>query len=129
MACDGLFFERVGKLSSHTGVPVMAIALQGALATVIAPSGRYEQMLNCVVSVDFIAFGLTAASLFVLRRRGRCHGIYLTPGHPHTTALFVLARADIVASTIASYPANSAIGLIILAAGLPVYLFWSRHRT
>jgi APA family basic amino acid/polyamine antiporter len=128
MACDGLFFERVGKLSSRTGAPVLAIALQGVLATVIALSGRYEQILNYVVSVDFIAFGLTAASLFVLRRRGSGDGIYLTPGHPYTTALFVLASAGIVTTTVASYPANSAIGLIILAAGLPVYLFWSRRR-
>src|ERR1700720_1243418 len=69
MARDGLFFPSVGWLSPRTGVPVVAIVLQGVTATVIALSGRYEQILNYVISVDFISFGLTAASLFVFRRK------------------------------------------------------------
>jgi APA family basic amino acid/polyamine antiporter len=129
MACDGLFFESVGRLSPRTGAPILAIALQGLLAAVIALSGRYEQILNYVVSVDFISFGLTAAGLFVLRHRASSPRLNLTPGHPYSTALFVTACAGIVASTIVSYPANSAIGLIILLAGIPVYWFWSRRKS
>jgi basic amino acid/polyamine antiporter, APA family len=128
MARDGLFFKSVGWLSPRTAVPVVAIVLQGVTATVIAISGRYEQILNYVISVDFISFGLTAASLFVFRRRQPISTpeLYLAPGHPYTTALFVLACAAIVITTIATFPANSAIGLIILLAGIPVYLYWSR---
>ena len=130
MARDGLFFRSVGWLSPRSGVPVVAIVLQGVTATVIALSGRYEQILNYVTSVDFISFGLTAASLFVFRRRREAvatQGLYLAPGHPYTTGLFVLACAGIVISTIVSAPANSTIGLIILLAGIPVYLYWSRR--
>jgi len=128
MARDGLFFKSVGWLSPKTGVPVVAIVLQGVTATVIALSGRYEQILNYVISVDFISFGLTAASLFVFRRRGPASspGLYLAPGHPYSTGLFVLACAAIVTATVATFPANSAIGLIILLAGIPVYWYWSR---
>ncbi len=128
MARDGLFFKSVGWLSPKTGVPVVAIVLQGVTATIIALSGRYEQILNYVVSVDFISFGLTAASLFVFRRRYRTStgGLYRAPGHPYTTAVFVLACAAIVISTIASSPANCAIGFFILLTGIPVYLYWSR---
>src|SRR5438270_2694214 len=87
MARDGMFFRRVGSLSPGSGAPVVAILLQGALATIIALSGRYEQILNYVVSVDFISFGLTAAALFVLRRRKSAGDIYVTPGHPYSTAI------------------------------------------
>ncbi len=106
MARDGLFFKSVGWLSPRTGVPVVAIVLQGVTATVIALSGRYEQILNYVISVDFISFGLTAASLFVFRRRkvDAPQSLYLTPGHPYTTALFVLACAAIVITTTATFP-------------------------
>jgi basic amino acid/polyamine antiporter, APA family len=130
MARDGLFFKSVGWLSPRSGVPVVAIVLQGVTATVIALSGRYEQILNYVISVDFISFGLTAASLFVFRRRSTDspETLYLVPGHPYTTALFVLACAAIVTTTIATFPANSAIGLIILLAGIPVYLYWSSAK-
>jgi APA family basic amino acid/polyamine antiporter len=130
MARDGLFFQSVGHLSPKTGAPVVAIAIQGAAATIIALSGRYEQILNYVVSIDFISFALTAASLFVFRqRKGISEATYLAPGHPYTTVIFVLACAAIVGSTIWSYPANSAFGFVILLAGIPVYLYWSRKRT
>jgi APA family basic amino acid/polyamine antiporter len=130
MARDGLFFKSVGWLSPSSAVPVVAIVLQGLTAAVIAVSGRYEQILSYVVAADFTFFGMTAAALFVLRRRAAAlssTGIYLVPGHPYTTALFVLAAAGIVISTIVSAPVNSAIGLGILLAGLPVYLYWSRR--
>ncbi|HWT00722.1 MAG TPA: amino acid permease [Pyrinomonadaceae bacterium] len=133
MAEDGLFFKSVARVDARTRVPVVAIALQGALAVVIALSGRYEQILNYVVSVDFIWFGLTAASLFVFRRRAvsernRAETYLRVPGHPVTTALFVAACALIVVSTVYKYPANSAIGLVIVAAGVPVYFLWRKGR-
>ncbi len=129
MAQDGLFFRSVGWVSPRTGAPAVAIIVQGVAATVIALSGRYEQILNYVVSVDFISFGLTAATLFVFRRRDPEKArVWLSPGHPYTTALFVAACAAIVISTLASYPRDSAIGLMILAAGIPVYWCWSKRR-
>src|SRR5262252_9466743 len=54
MANDGLFFKTIGSLDRRTKVPVAAVVLQGVFAIVITLSGRYEQILNYVVSVDFI---------------------------------------------------------------------------
>lgn len=131
MAEDGLFFKSIAWVHPRTRVPVVAIALQGALAIVIALSGKYEQILNYVVSVDFIWFGLTALSVFVFHHRAEIdsHGtIYKIPGHPVTTAFFIVACALVVISTIYKYPANSAIGLAIVLAGIPISFFWQRSR-
>jgi APA family basic amino acid/polyamine antiporter len=135
MAKDKLFFSSVGRLNPRSQVPVIAIAIQGVMAIIIALSGRYEQILNYVVSIDFISFGLTAASLFIFRRRQPAESLDESgsklprvPGHPFTTAFFVAACAFIVASTFYNYPENSVIGLVIIIAGIPVYLFWSRGR-
>jgi basic amino acid/polyamine antiporter, APA family len=128
MARDGLFFKSVGRLSSRTGAPVLAIVLQGIAATLIACSGKYGEILNFEVTVDFISFGVTAAALFVFRRRQASgEGIYFAPGHPYTTLVFVLACAGIVGSAIAAGPKNAAIALGILLAGIPVYWYWSRR--
>ena len=130
MARDGLFFESVGKLSRRSRAPVVAIVLQGLAAIAIACSGTYGEILNFAVTVDFIFFGMTAASLFILRRRqaGSESGIYRAPGHPITTILFVLSCAGIVGSAIVAAPANSGTALCIMLAALPVYYYWSRFR-
>jgi len=128
MALDGVFFRRVAYVDPRTRAPVVAIALQGVLALVIALTGSYEQILNYVVSVDFIFFGLTAGAIFAFRRRGAEEGGgWSVPGHPVTTALFIAACVAIVATTIYKYPRDSVIGLAIMLAGVPVYYLWSRR--
>jgi APA family basic amino acid/polyamine antiporter len=131
MARDGLFFEAVGRLSRRTAVPAVAIVLQGLAATAIALLGQYEKILNYEVAVDFILFALVAASLFVFRRRERgapVAEVHRVPGHPYTTALFIVACVAIVISTVWADPGNAAIGWLILLTGIPVYLYWSRRK-
>jgi APA family basic amino acid/polyamine antiporter len=130
MAEDGLFFKELAWIHPLSRVPVIAIAVQGILAIVIALTGRYEQLLNYVVTVDFIGFGLTAATIFVFRRRNALHGKdtieYKVPLHPVTTVIFIGACALVVLSTIYQYPENSAFGIGILILGIPVYFIFKR---
>lgn len=131
MADDRLFFKSVSWLNPRTRVPVVAIALQGLLAMIIAFWGKYNQILSYVVSVDFIFFGLTATCIFVLRRRDRKQlneAHYKMPGHPVTTALFIAACWLVVANTVYKNPENTWIGMAILAAGVPAYFFWRWWR-
>jgi basic amino acid/polyamine antiporter, APA family len=132
MAEDGLFFRSVAWLSPRTHVPVVAITLQSVLTVVIALSGRYDQILNYQVPIDATFFGLSAACLFVLRRRagherGGAKG-FRVPGHPWTTIIFIAACWLTVANALWKYPRNSCIGFVILAAGLPVYLWRQRQK-
>lgn len=126
MAQDGLFFRSVAWLDPRTAAPVVAIAMQGVVAVIIALSGRYEQILNYVISVDFISFGMTGVALLVLRHREPASIGFRAPGHPFTTVFFVAASFAVVLSTIAKYPANSAIGVAILLTGVPVYFLWRK---
>jgi len=125
MAADGVFFRAVARVNAKTHVPVVAIVLQGVVAIVITLSGTYEQILSYVVSVDFIFFGLTGLSLFVFRRR-LPPAAFRTPGHPVTTAVFVVACWTVVVATVVRNPVNSAIGIGILLLGLIAYAFWRR---
>ena len=129
MAEDGLFFRSVAKVSASTRVPVVAIILQGVAAAVIALSGTFGQILNYVVSVDFIFFGLTGVALFVFRRRDPGQDVFFrAPGHPFTTGFYVLACWTVVVATVASNPMNAIIGYAILAAGVPACLYWQRKN-
>jgi APA family basic amino acid/polyamine antiporter len=128
MAEDGLFFRTVATVNARTRVPVAAIILQSVWTGVVVASGRYEQILNYVVSMDWVFFGLTATTIFVFRHRERASGAeahgYRVPGHPFTTGLFVLGSWLVVANTIYKFPKNSLLGMLILALGVPVYALW-----
>ena len=132
MAEDGLFFRRVASVNARTHVPVVAIVLQSVWAAVVALSGRYEQILNYVVSMDFLFFGITASCLFVFRRRERgltlSRAGYRAPGHPFTTIMFIAICWLVVATSIWRYPSNTLIGMLFLVLGLPVYFLWHRRQ-
>ncbi len=129
MAEDGVFFRSVARVSRRTHVPVVAIVLQSVWTMVVALTGRYEQILNYVVAMDFLFFGLTASCLFIFRKRAaKDEGGFRVPGHPLTTAVFIAASWLVVANTIYKYPANSLLGFAILLVGIPVYWWRSRSR-
>jgi APA family basic amino acid/polyamine antiporter len=127
MARDGLFFQSVAWIHPRTRVPILAVLLQGAFAIVIAVSGTFHQILNYVMSVEMVFLALTALSLFIIRRRDAAAGTVPrdpVPGHPVTTLLFTVAALSVVLAVVYRYPVNSAMGLGIAAAGIPVYAFW-----
>lgn len=133
MARDGVFFRAVGQLDARSRVPVIAIVLQGVWAAVIALTGKYDQILNYVVSIDVLFFGLTGASLLVFRSRAKRDGddseratMVRVPWHPITTIVFVLACWAVSATTIVQYPKNAGIGVAILLAGVVVYQLWRK---
>jgi APA family basic amino acid/polyamine antiporter len=128
MAEDRVFFRGVAWIDPRSHVPVVAILLQGAWAMVIALTGTYAQVVNYVVAMDSLFFGLTAVCLLVLRRRALAEGSptieYRVPGHPWTTLLFITAEWIVVVSTFAHDPNRALIGLAIAIAGLPAYYLW-----
>ncbi len=132
MAEDRVFFRSVAWLHPRTRVPVIAIALQGVWAILIALTGTYAQVVNYVVAMDSLFFGLTAVCLLLLRRCDASSSSnkidYRVPGHPWTTLLFIAAEWLVVLSTFARDPQRSFIGLGIALAGLPVYFFWQAQN-
>jgi APA family basic amino acid/polyamine antiporter len=130
MADDRLFFRQLAWLNRER-VPAFAIALQGALAIFIAlVASRFEWILNYVVSVDVIFFALSAACVFVFRRRrAPAADVFRVPGHPFTTLFFIAACAVITFSLLYTSPRNSGISFGIMLLGVPAYFIWARRGT
>lgn len=130
MARDGLFFARFAQLHPRFRTPVDAIAVQGGWAIVLLVSGSYGALLDWVTFADWIFFGITAATLLVYRRRDAAgeRMRYRAPFYPLSVLLFVLACLYVVAGAIISNPGNALRGTLVLLAGIPVFLWWSRRR-
>jgi APA family basic amino acid/polyamine antiporter len=125
MAADGSFFRKLAWVDPRTHVPTVAIVVQGAIAAIVAVSGRYDQILNYVTSVDYVFFGLAAVALIVFRRRDaattgeRPH--VLLPWYPWSAIAFAAIAWTVVADVLIKSPMETSIGLGILVAGLPAY--------
>jgi basic amino acid/polyamine antiporter, APA family len=125
MARNGLFFRRLGELNPRSRVPVAAIWTQGVWACVLALSGTFDQITTSVIFALWIFFALVGASLFVLRRKlPAAPRRYRTPGYPIVSLLFVLVAVWLVINSVMAYPVESAIGLLLIALGLPFYLYF-----
>jgi len=131
MARDGVFLSSVSRLHPRFRSPTRAIFLQTALAVVLLFWKDYAQLVDYVVFADWIFFGLAGASLFVFRRRipleARPPGTFRTPGYPVLPALFTAVALYIVSTSFVSDPKGSFFGVLLLATGIPAFLFWKKR--
>lgn len=132
MSADGLFFRFAAKLHPRHRTPTGGILIQAVWAIALVLSGTYGQLLDYVVFGDWIFFGLIVATIFGYRRRDADSPYepaktYRAPGYPLLPALFVITAAFVVASAIWSNPRNAMLGVVLIALGIPAFLFWRRQ--
>jgi APA family basic amino acid/polyamine antiporter len=127
MAKDKLFFRQLADVHPRFRTPAIAIVTSGVWACVLAWTGTFNQLLAYVVFSGWIFYGLAGASLFVFRKRNPdAVRPYRVPWYPVTPALFVGAAGAVVLNSLIADWGNSRWGLLIMAIGLPVYLFWRK---
>jgi APA family basic amino acid/polyamine antiporter len=151
MAQDGLFFKSTGRLNAQH-VPAMALVLQGIwTALLVLPRTRlrdpvtnapvldasgaeqygnlYGMLLDYVVFAVLIFYVLTIAGVFVLRRtQPQAERPYRAFGYPLLPALYIIA-ATVILLVLAVYRTQTSWpGLLLVLAGVPVYLLWRKSR-
>jgi APA family basic amino acid/polyamine antiporter len=127
MARDGLLFRWAAAVHPRFHTPHRAIVLQAIWSSALVATGTYRAIFTRVIYTEWIFFGLMVLGLILLRRRANYRPSYRTWGYPIFPVLFVIASFFIVVNQIVSDPRESAIGLGIVALGLPVYYLWVRY--
>ncbi len=128
MARDGLFFRAVARVNPRYHTPGISILALSAWSAVLVLSGRYRQLYTYVVFASWILYGMTAASVLVLRRkRPEMVRPYKTVGYPWVPVLFVLGSLAVVFFTFRQSPRESIMGLGFIFLGLPFYFHWRKR--
>jgi APA family basic amino acid/polyamine antiporter len=128
MAADGLFFRGVARIHPKWRTPVASLWLQSAWAIVLALTGSYTQLFTYVTFASVVLHVLAGLAVFRLRRtRPDAERPYRAWGYPVVPALFVLGMLLLVVNTLQAAPRESLLGLVAIAAGLPLYAWWSRR--
>ncbi len=129
MARDGFFFRPFRSVHPRFRTPSSAILLLGLWSSVVLLSGQYDQLLTLVIFPSWILYGMTAASVIVLRlKQPNLERPYRVIGYPVVPVVFVFVAIALLYSTLRQSPRESGIGLAVIAAGLPFYFFWRRRN-
>jgi APA family basic amino acid/polyamine antiporter len=127
MARDDLFFQRAGTLHPTYRTPIFGLVAQAVWAGVLCISGTYGQLLDYVVFAAIVFYFLTTLALFRLRRtRPDLPRPVKAFGYPVLPALYLLANAALMVILLVEKPLFTWPGLLIVATGIPVYLFWRK---
>jgi amino acid transporter len=139
MANDNLFFKKLAEVHPQFKTPAAAIVGLGVWSAVLVCAGElgtFKKLIEGVIFIGWIFYGLGAASIFPIRRASAGRPIpYRVPSYPWTHLLFVLAAAVIVANAVylafhdPSQFLNLAAAIVLFLLGLPAYLFWRKRAS
>ncbi|HLZ44811.1 MAG TPA: amino acid permease [Gemmatimonadales bacterium] len=127
MARDGVFFKSVAAVDPRLGTPTRAVAIQAALAAVLVLFGTFQQILSYFIFVTVAFLALTVAGLMVLRRREGATA-YPLPAYPLPAVFFLVLVAVVLFLFGANQPLQAALGVLIVALGVPMYFLIYRAR-
>jgi basic amino acid/polyamine antiporter, APA family len=127
MADRGLLFRAVARISPRFKSPSIAIGLTTALGVVYVLENDFAQLADKFILGIWPFYALAVAGVFVLRRRQPdLPRPYRVWGYPIVPGLFLLASVGLVLNALLTDPRNTAVTLLIILAGIPVY--WLRGR-
>jgi basic amino acid/polyamine antiporter, APA family len=120
MARDGLFFPAFATVDPSRGTPTRAVALQAVLASALAVTGSFDQILAYFVVPTVVFVLLTVTAVFKLRRGSSTVAPLRTPGYPISPILFLVSSLVLIVLLVLGNPIQASIGLVVVALGIPV---------
>ena len=140
MAQDRLFFRTIATTNRHH-VPAAALVAQGiwaallVLPVTVSAQGDgsvkygnvYNELLEYVIPVDVTFYTLMVAAVLALRMKApELDRPYRTIGYPLPVLTYITLAVLLILDFIYLKPLTSGKGFLIVLAGIPVYLIWSR---
>ena len=131
-AREGLFFGQLAHIHPRYRTPSSALLLQGAMTSVLLLAiGRFQALFSLAIFAEWLFYGLTAATIFIFRRRDRASGAprpFSVPGYPVLPGLFIVAAAVLLVFSFVDQPRNSLLGTAVILLGVPLHYVYQRRR-
>ena len=129
MSRDGNFFSFLAKVHPRFHTPHVAIATQGLLSVgFLLIGGNFQQLFTLSLFSEWLSYVAASISLFVFRSRIPDLEPVQFWRYPLAPALFIVASAPLLYYTFTSNLKNSALGSLVILAGVPVYFAFSLRR-
>jgi basic amino acid/polyamine antiporter, APA family len=130
LARDGNFFSDLARVHPRFHTPHIAIIAQAVLSICfLLIGGNFRQLFTLAIFAEWLSYMAASGSLFVFRRK--MHGPERRPRvweYPLAPALFMVASAALLYYTFTSNLKYSALGSVVILAGIPVYYGFALRR-
>jgi APA family basic amino acid/polyamine antiporter len=129
MARDGVFFPAAARVHPKYRTPATSVIAQALWSTVLVLTGSLDALGNYVAFAITLFAGIAVAAVFVLRaREPHAPRTFQAVGYPVTPAIFVVFSFVMVINAIYRSPVVTGTGLLVIAAGIPLYLWFRRTK-
>lgn len=130
MATEGLAFRWLAAVHPRFHTPYKAIVLQMVWACFLVSIGSYLALFTAVIYTEWFFFALMTIGLFRLRRRASYSPRFRAWGFPVVPLLFAVSAFVVAAiqcaRSLTTDPWKTALGLLLVMLGLPLYYLWKR---
>jgi APA family basic amino acid/polyamine antiporter len=125
MARDGVFFKRASAVHPRYKTPAAAIIAQTVWASLLVLTAKADALINYTGFAIWLFSGIAVAALFVLRRREpNAERPFRTWGYPLLPGLYAVTAMMVIVNALYRDPGPVGAGVAIIAAGIPLYLFF-----
>jgi APA family basic amino acid/polyamine antiporter len=125
MARDGVFFPAAGRVHPRFKTPMVSIVAQAAWTSILILTGSADSLTRYTGFAITLFAGVAVAAVFVLRaREPEAPRPFKALLYPFTPAVFTLVSALMVVNAIYSDPGPSGAGVLVMLAGVPLYLYF-----
>jgi basic amino acid/polyamine antiporter, APA family len=129
MAEDRIFFHSLAKVHPRWHTPVMSLVLQAIWASVLALSGKYDELFTYVMFMMVLSYVLTVVGLFILRRtQPDLPRPYRCTGYPWMPAIYVVLGSLWAINAAVEKKKETLVGTAIVLLGVPFYFYWKKQR-
>jgi APA family basic amino acid/polyamine antiporter len=130
MSRDGYFFKAMAEVHPRYHTPAVALIVQLVLSIVLLLfAGNFRQLFSLAIFAEWLFYMISASTVFVLRRKEPdAPRPYRTWGYPVVPGLFIAAAAVLLYYTFTENIRNSAWGVVVILAGLPLYLWFAGKK-
>lgn len=130
VARDGYFFSALAEVHPRFRTPAVSLIVQAILSAILLLlGGSFRQLFSLAIFSEWLFYMIAGSTVFIFRwRNPQAQRSYRVWGYPIIPALFVGTSAVLLYYTFSDNLRNSALGTLVILAGIPLFYFFSQRR-